>query len=84
VYGFTLASDPSAVGATYLVDRTQTYEAADAATTQWWGVPGFIDPTYFTNFWTPAPKHIWGQVTNNLEQLKQSDIAARAPLVWGP
>lgn len=84
VYGFTLASDPSAVGSTYLLDRTQTYEAADAATTQWWGIPGFIDPTYFTNFWPPAPKHIWSQVTSNLEQLKQSDIASRMPLGWGP
>ncbi len=84
VYGFTLASDPSAVGSTYLIDRTQTYEAADANTVQWWGMPGFIDPTYFTNFFAPAPKHMWSQLTTNIEQLKQSDIASRTPLGWGP
>ena len=84
VYGFSLASDASAVGSTYIIDRTQTYEAADAATVQWWGLPGFIDPTYFTNFFAPAPKHVWGQVTSNIEQLKQSNIASRSPLGWGP
>jgi peptide/nickel transport system substrate-binding protein len=83
-YGFSLASDASAVGSTYVIDRTQTYEAADATTVQWWGLPGFIDPTYFTNFFTPAPKHMWGQMTPNPEQLKQSDIASRSPLGWGP
>jgi len=84
VYGFSLASDASAVGFTYITERTQTYEAADATTVQWWGLPGFIDPTYFTNFFNPAPKHVWGQVTSNIEQLKQSDMASRAPMGWGP
>ena len=84
VYGYKLASDPSAVGSTYVIDRTQTYEAADAHTVQWWGLPGFIDPTYFTNFFAPAPKHTWGQLTTNIEQLKKSDIASQTPLGWGP
>jgi peptide/nickel transport system substrate-binding protein len=81
VYAFTLASDPSAVTSTYLLDRTQTYEAADAQTVQWWGKPGFIDPTYFTNFWAPAPKHVWSQFPAS--QLQTVDIASRTPLGWG-
>jgi len=82
VYAFTLASDPSAVTNTYLIDRTQTYEAADAKTVQWWGKPGFIDPAYFTNFWPPAPKHLWSQFPTN--QLSTIDIASRSPVGWGP
>ena len=82
VYAFRLASDVSAIGSTYIVDRTQTYEASDATTLQWWGKPGFIDPTYFMNFWVPAPKHIWGQF--NPAELKTIDVSSRTPLGWGP
>ena len=82
VFAFQLASDPSAVANTYLVERTQTYEAADAQTVQWWGKPGFIDPTYFTNFWAPAPKHLWSEFPVN--QLGTIDISSRSPIGWGP
>ncbi len=82
VYAFSLASDPASLGPTYLVDRTQTYEAADATSLQWWGKPGFIDPTYFMNFWAPAPKHVWGQFS--AEELQKVDVSTRAPVGWGP
>ncbi len=82
VYAFTLASDASAITNTYLLDRTQTYEAADANTVQWWGVPGFIDSSYVTNFWAPAPKHLWSQFPAN--QLPTVDISSRSPIGWGP
>ena len=81
IYAFELASDPSAVANAYLVERTQTYEAADAQTLQWWGKPGFIDPTYFTNFWGPAPKHLWSQFPPG--ELQTIDIASRSPIGWG-
>ncbi len=35
-----------------------------------------------TNFWTPAPKHVWGQFT--AAELPQIDVAARSPMGWGP
>jgi peptide/nickel transport system substrate-binding protein len=82
VYAWSLASDPSAATHTYLVDRTQTYEAADAQTVQWWGKPGFIDSTYFTNFFAPAPKHAWSQF--KADQLNEVDVSSRTPLGWGP
>jgi len=82
VYAFTLASDASSVTNTYLIDRTQTYEAVDTYTVQWWGMPGFIDPAYFTNFWSPAPKHLWSQFPAN--QLSTIDTASRSPAGWGP
>jgi peptide/nickel transport system substrate-binding protein len=82
VYAFTVASDASTTTNRYLVDRTQTYEATDEQSVQWWGMPGFIDPTYFTNFWPPAPKHLWSQFP--VDQLPKIDIASRAPIGWGP
>ncbi|HTX92652.1 MAG TPA: peptide ABC transporter substrate-binding protein [Anaerolineales bacterium] len=82
VYAFTLASDPSIGGSTYLVDRTKSYEAVDDTTVQWWGKPGYIDSTYFTNFWTPLPKHSWSQI--EADKLTTADATARKPLGWGP
>ncbi len=81
VYAYTLASDPSAIANTYLIDRTQTYEVADAQTVQWWGKPGFMDATYFTNFFAPAPKQAWNQFS--ADQLDTIDISSRAPMGWG-
>ena len=82
VYAFTIASDPSSIANIFLIDRTQTYEATDPQTVQWWGKPGFIDPAYFTNFWTPAPKHLWSEFS--IDKLSTIDIASRSPIGWGP
>ncbi len=82
VYAFALASDPSAVSNQYLIDRTLTYEATDPQTVQWWGKPGFFDPAYFTNFWAPAPRHVWSDFT--ADKLKTVDVASRSPIGWGP
>lgn len=82
VFAYKLASDPSVVANTYLLDRTQIYEATDDQTVQWWGKPGFVDPAYATNFWTPAPEHLWSEIP--AAQLPTTEIAARAPVGWGP
>lgn len=82
VYAFTLASDPNSDSNKYLIDRTLTYEATDPQTVQWWGKPGFIDPAYFTNFWAPAPQHVWSDFT--ALELKTVDISSRSPIGWGP
>lgn len=66
----------------YLIERTQSYEAADAQTLQWFGMPGFIDSTYFTNFWQPAPKHAWSEFPP--DQLPEVDLSSRTPIGWGP
>lgn len=66
----------------YLIERTQIYEAADTHVLQWFGIPGFIDPTYFSNFFHPAPKHLWSEFT--ADQLPSIDIASRTPTGWGP
>lgn len=82
VYAYQLAADKNTPGSKFLVNRTQTYEAADPTTVQWWGIPGFIDPSFMTDFWTPAPKHVWSQFT--AADLPKVDVAARSPIGWGP
>lgn len=82
VYAFQLDAATAPAGARFLLDRTQSYEATDASSTQWWSVPGFLDPSFMTNFWAPAPKHAWSQYQP--AQLPQIDTAARSPLSWGP
>lgn len=81
VYGFEVASEAATPGSKFLVDRTQTYEATDELSTQWWGKPGFIDPTYFTNFWMPLPRHLWGNFS--AAELPTLDISSRTPTGWG-
>lgn len=78
VYAFEIASNDATPGTKYVIERTRTYEAADEVTVQWWGKPGFVDPTYYTNFWAPLPKHIWGQFS--AKDLLTSDISARTPM----
>lgn len=82
IFSFELASNDDTPVSKFLVDRTQTYEAADDVTTQWWGVPGFIDPDYHTNFWMPLPAHAWSEQTP--ADLLKLDVSSRLPLGWGP
>jgi len=82
VYAYQLAADKNTPGSKFLIDRTQTYEAADANSTQWRGIPGYLDPSFMTNFWAPAPKQSWGQFS--AAELPQIDVAQRAPMGWGP
>ena len=60
VYSFNLAADPDTTVGKYVIERTQSYEATDDVTILWTGLPGYMDSTYFVNFYTPYPEHIWG------------------------
>jgi peptide/nickel transport system substrate-binding protein len=82
VFAFKLASDAATPGSKYLIDRTQAYEAAGDLTIQWWGVPGFIDPSYADNFWAPLPKHLWEKIP--AAELARGDTKAHPPIGWGP
>jgi peptide/nickel transport system substrate-binding protein len=82
VYSFDVAASDNTPSSKYVIDRTQTYEAADDFTTQWWGMPGFIYPEYFTNFWIPLPQHLWGESTP--QDLTRLDASSRRPVGWGP
>jgi peptide/nickel transport system substrate-binding protein len=81
VYAYQVAAFTASSSTRFLVDRTKSYEAVDDSTVQWWGKPGFVDSTYFTNFWSPLPKHVWDQF--DVDQLSKTDQASRTPLGWG-
>jgi peptide/nickel transport system substrate-binding protein len=82
VYAYQLAAATAKPGSRFLLDRTQTYEVVDAGSTQWWGVPGYLDASFMTNFWAPAPKHVWSKFKP--AELPQIDVASRSPIGWGP
>jgi peptide/nickel transport system substrate-binding protein len=45
-------------------------------------LPGYIDPLYFTNFWTPLPRHLYGGLSPT--EIADSPEANRNPPGWGP
>lgn len=81
LYSFNLAADPDTPASKFGIERTAAYEALDDVTTQWTGLPGYMDSTYFLNFWTPYPEHIWGQYT--AAELLEADEARNRPIGWG-
>jgi peptide/nickel transport system substrate-binding protein len=82
VYSFELNADPDTPDSKYKIDRTASYEAVNSLTVAWTGLPGYLDSTYFLNFWTPAPKHIWSQYSAN--ELLTAEESARLPMGFGP
>lgn len=81
VYTFNLIADPDTDQPKFTVERTFSYEATDDVTAVWTGLPGFKDATYFINFWTPSPEHVWGQYT--AAELNEAEESSRAPMGWG-
>jgi peptide/nickel transport system substrate-binding protein len=65
-----------------LAERTASYRALNETAIQWTGLPGYLDPLYFTNFWTPLPRHVLGGLTPT--EIAASPEANRNPLGWGP
>jgi peptide/nickel transport system substrate-binding protein len=65
-----------------LIDRTQSYQALDPQTVEWRAVPGFRDPSYPANFFTPLPRHAWGKIP--AAELAADESVSRTPLGWGP
>jgi len=82
VYSYNIYADSDNPTNKYVVERTASYEALDERTTRWVSLPGFLDQTYFLNFWTPFPEHTWGQYTTS--ELLEVEEAAVKPIGWGP
>lgn len=80
VFSFYLYSHPDTPVSKYTGDRTTSYVALDDLTTVWTGLPGYMDATYFTNFWAPYPQHV-------LKDIAPGDILksaySRRPLSYG-
>lgn len=60
-----------------LAPHTASYIALDEQTVRWVGLPGWLDPAYQANFFTPLPGH-------RLSGLSLEDEGAQLPLGWGP
>jgi peptide/nickel transport system substrate-binding protein len=82
VYRFNLQDDPDYPFPDPAIERTATYEAHDDLTIEWTGLPGFLDPTYYTNFFDPAPEHLWGELP--IDELYESEMFNQKPIGWGP
>jgi peptide/nickel transport system substrate-binding protein len=83
VYSYELARDPDTPKTSKFTEaRTASYMALDELTVIWTGMPGFIDPEYFANFWLPLPEHIWGRFT--AAELVDAEASSRRPLGYGP
>ena len=81
VYSFELNRNPDTPAGKFVADRTATYAATSDLGLNWTGVPGFLDPTYFTNVWQPFPEHIWGQFT--AVELLEAEESSRLPVSDG-
>ena len=82
LYAFNLLADPDTQLDKFKIKRTASYDAIDDLSIVWTGLPGFMDTTYFVNFFGPAPEHIWGQYTPT--ELLTAKESSRAPIGYGP
>lgn len=78
VYSFELVGDPDSTPSKYTFERTASYEATGDLTSRWTSVPGFMDSTYFTNFWAPLPRHNLGGFT--AAELLTAEESSRLPI----
>jgi peptide/nickel transport system substrate-binding protein len=82
VFSFKLDADPDTPSLKDQVYRTASYEAVDERTVRWTGIPGYFDPEFAGDFWTPLPEHVLGGLVP--AELLQAEAARAAPLGWGP
>lgn len=82
VFSFEIASHVDTMTPRFLIERTASYEATGERTVRWTGVPGWLDPTYFLNAWTPLPRHAWQNIS--AVDLLRADASNRSPLSYGP
>lgn len=82
VYSFELAADIDTPVPKYVMDRTSSYLATGERTIVWTGLPGYLDPSYFTNIWPPYPRHYWGDFT--AAELLAAQESTNNPLSHGP
>ncbi len=84
VYAFELNADPDTPVSKFTIDRTASYEAVDDVTAVWTGLPGYIDSVYFSNFWSPKPRHLWQEKLGyTAADLLEAEESSRMPMGWG-
>jgi len=81
VYSYEIARELFPAAGPELLRYTDGYQALDAHTIEWRGIPGYVDPTYATNFFSPMPQHVLAGIST--ADLLTSEAASRSPLGWG-
>ena len=83
VYAYELAAQPETPTRrfAFIQQRTASYTALDDLRTVWTGLPGYLDETFFLNFWMPLPEHLWGNTS--AADLAQLDLSRKQPLGYG-
>jgi len=67
-----------------VIEYTADYSAIDKRTVQWIGLPGFITPWYFLNFFSPMPVHLLeGMAPDRIDQFTATS-SGKKMLGWGP
>ena len=62
ILSYTLASDPSSPVYGWAEARTESFNARDAISLSWRGLPGFTSAELENFFWTPLPSHRFDSV----------------------
>lgn len=84
VYGFELNADPDTPTSRFTVERTASYEATSDTSLVWTGLPGYIDSTYYINFWHPFPRSLWqDELGYSAADLLEAEESSRMPMGWG-
>ncbi|MBA4384600.1 MAG: hypothetical protein C0410_07670 [Anaerolinea sp.] len=81
VYSYQLSADPATKVIKTNINRTAAYEAVNAQTIQWTGVPGYLTTRPSSFFWLPQPKHLLE--TFSASDLNSAEITNKIPMGWG-
>ncbi len=82
IFSFETAGHPDTPSSKYLFSRTFAYQQVDELSLEWIGIPGFFDDEYASNFWTPLPRHVLGDLP--AAELLGAPEAALTPMGYGP
>lgn len=81
VYSFEVAKTLYPRARPDLIARTHSYTSLDETTVEWRGAAGFRYAEYLAAFFTPLPRHVWGDIP--AQDLLSAENSARKPLGWG-
>ena len=82
LFSYQVAANPITAVAKEQTERTESYVPLGDLGIQWSGLPGWLDPDYFTNVWPPLPAHQLGGI--DPETLPQLPETRETPLSSGP
>lgn len=82
LFSYEIASSPDTPISKFVVNRTARYEIVDDLTARWTGRAGWVDAEFFLRFWTPLPRHLYGNLA--AASLLTDASVAHHPVGWGP